>query len=311
MNENSFIFEFLDHTRTTLYSWFPEDNAKGILLIVHGMVEHALRYQSFAKALTAQGWIVFAFDLRGHGPYAAKTGTLGDSGVDGFTSMANDIDEVSDYINHQYPSLPCYLFGHSMGSFLVQHHLIHASHPSYQGVILSGSGAPIDTLTFAFGSWMAKREIKKIGETSKSDRLHQLFFRSYNRRITQPTTEYDWLSSNPASVKAYRDDPYCGFTCSARFYRDFLMGLRTLAQHQPLTNLAKNTPILLLSGKEDPVGKYGKGITSLFHRIQQAGFQKVSITLYEQARHELLHEMIVDQVTLDVINWLGQTSTAP
>ena len=52
------------------YVWDKVDNPIGVVQIIHGMQEHAKRYNDFAKYLNKQGLIVFASDLRGHGQTA-------------------------------------------------------------------------------------------------------------------------------------------------------------------------------------------------------------------------------------------------
>lgn len=52
----------------------------------------------------------------------------------------------------------------------------------------------------------------------------------------------------------------------------------------------KDTPILLLSGQDDPVGDSGKGVLAVKQRMEKAGIRSVTMELLPNARHDLLHE---------------------
>ncbi|MEG1153971.1 MAG: alpha/beta hydrolase, partial [Ruthenibacterium sp.] len=62
-------------------------------------------------------------------------------------------------------------------------------------------------------------------------------------------------------------------------------------------------PIFLLSGAQDPVGDYGKGVKIVHDMLQKAGGVDVSMTLYENGRHEMLNEINRDEVYADVLAW--------
>ncbi|MCF7933819.1 MAG: alpha/beta hydrolase, partial [Spirochaetia bacterium] len=60
-------FTASDGKRISYYSWIPRGDIVGVIQIVHGMAEHALRYDHFATKLRTKGYAVYASDLRGHG----------------------------------------------------------------------------------------------------------------------------------------------------------------------------------------------------------------------------------------------------
>ena len=49
-------------------------------------------------------------------------------------------------------------------------------------------------------------------------------------------------------------------------------------------------PILLISGKDDPFGDYGKGIRKLGKKFKRAGINHITVQLYANRRHEILFE---------------------
>ena len=63
-------------------------------------------------------------------------------------------------------------------------------------------------------------------------------------------------------------------------------------------------PILLISGEEDPVGQYGKGVRQVDEWLRQTGHEDVTLVLYPGARHEVLNETNRAQAYQDIAAWL-------
>ena len=47
--------------------WLPEGEPQGVVQLVHGICEYALRYEPFARFLTDHGFVVAGNDHLGHG----------------------------------------------------------------------------------------------------------------------------------------------------------------------------------------------------------------------------------------------------
>ena len=79
----------------TLYHW--ESSApKGIIHLVHGMSEHAARYDHFASWLSEKGYTVIASDLRGHGKTAGSIKNVGHfATVNGWEKVVKDLIQIS------------------------------------------------------------------------------------------------------------------------------------------------------------------------------------------------------------------------
>lgn len=93
-------------------------SVKGVVQITHGMAEHSNRYGRFAVELCKNGYAVFICDLLGHGNSVSDDSELGYFGENGVESLVDDMKQLNDIARREYPGLPVYLFGHSMGSFL-------------------------------------------------------------------------------------------------------------------------------------------------------------------------------------------------
>ena len=90
---------------------------KGIIQISHGMCEHKERYLDFMEYLYHLGYVCLIHDHRGHGQSVLKDEDLGYFYQDGDIGIVEDLHQLTLWIHQQYPDLPLYLFGHSMGSF--------------------------------------------------------------------------------------------------------------------------------------------------------------------------------------------------
>ena len=62
-------------------------------------------------------------------------------------------------------------------------------------------------------------------------------------------------------------------------------------------------PMLLISGSDDPVGGYGKGVRKIYKMMVQAGCSNVDIKLLHGARHEILNDLKKRKVYSILYNW--------
>ena len=90
------------------------NGAKVGLIIVHGIAEHGGRYRHVAEALASQGIACFIYDQRGHGEFPGTRAHVAD-----FTQFAADLESVGRAARTKFPSLPLFVWGHSMGSIVV------------------------------------------------------------------------------------------------------------------------------------------------------------------------------------------------
>jgi alpha-beta hydrolase superfamily lysophospholipase len=305
MLTKNFSFQSGDGSTIFVYQWSPdpEINVKGIVQIAHGMAETAARYERFARVLTKKGYLVFANDHRGHGKSAGSlenVGYLADE--DGFDWLVKDMHQLTNLIKKDYPDLPVFLFGHSMGSFATQRYIMLYG-KELKGTILSGSNGSA-ALLHNLGFIVSGFEVKKNGRKTKSIRMNHLSFGTFNQAFKPNRTEYDWLSRDNAEVDKYIADPYCGGVFTAGFFYDFMKGLKTLDKRKNVELVPTNLPIYIFSGEKDPVGGAGKGVKKLYDTYKKCGISDISMRLYPDGRHEMLNELNRDEVMLDVVEWL-------
>ncbi len=281
----SSFFSNADGTKVTTYTWAEvAGETLGVVQIAHGLAEHGERYDRFAKALNAAGFVVHAVDHRGHGRTA--DGRLGDFRAAGFTGLIADVAQFGSALRAQHGSLPLFLFGHSMGSFAAQAAILdHA--PTWSGVVLSGSTA-LDVV--AAGMANAPADAPAGLEAFNAGFEHR--------------TGYEWLSRDDAEVDAYVADPWCGWDVPDPVIPSLFAPASRLADPALLSAIRSDLPILVASGDADPLAGGGALIQMLAQRYRDAGITDVTVKLYPAARHEILNETNRDEVTADIVAWL-------
>ena len=94
-------------------SWLPATEPRAIVLVCHGLHEHALRYYSIAHELTALGVAVYGCDHYAHGRSDGERGLITDYKV-----LIEDFVKFAAWARAQHPGVPASLLGHSMGSVI-------------------------------------------------------------------------------------------------------------------------------------------------------------------------------------------------
>ena len=79
---------------------------------------------------------------------------------------------------------------------------------------------------------------------------------------------------------------------------------QVLQKQENLEKVPQNLPILMVSGAEDPVGDYGKGVHKACDSLKRAGVKNITVKLYENDRHELLNEDDAEVAMEDIWQWI-------
>ena len=275
---------------------------RGIIVIAHGMAEHASRYARFAASAVEEGYAVLAGDHRGHGATAAPGGFGFVAEKDGWDRVVADMGTVLDAARRAWPDVPVFLMGHSWGSFLARD-LAACRGGELAGLILLGTGSGTGALTRPAAAVCAG-ESRLRGPRHPSRLLNALAFGPYQRHFAPNRTEADWISRDVHEVDRYVADPWCGFVCTASFFRDLVAGGRAVNTAAHAAAVPAQLPMLLASGDRDPVGAMGRGVQRSATLYRRAGVREVCVILYPGGRHELLNETNRDQVTGDILTWI-------
>ena len=289
-------FESFDKTIIQCYLWDEVKTPKGIVQIVHGMAEHARRYDDFAKFLNGNGFIVWADDHRAHGETETKE-TIGYHDGNIYLDSVKDEIAMTRYLKERY-NLPVVVVGHSYGSFMTQRYIELCNEAC--GVILSGS-ACMKGIMIDFGGLIAKIQAAFIKKSKPAKLLDKLSFGGYNKPFASEGTNFGWLSRDKEQVAKYEADEQCGYVMSIAFFEYFLNGLRRAYFKRNLNQINKKLPIAIFSGDRDPVGGNGKLVAKLYSQYKKLGIENLSFKLYPEARHEILNETNNKEVYADFL----------
>ncbi|MFJ2543898.1 alpha/beta fold hydrolase [Microbacterium sp. NPDC087589] len=253
-------------------------DARGVVQLLHGVGEHAGRYGALIAALTGAGFIVYADDHRGHG----RTGIrqhggpekLGRLGKGGLRAAQAAVWQLTGIIKDEHPDLPLVLLGHSWGSFLAQ--MLVNDHPeAWDAVILSGS---------------ALRTPGSLNAAPLNARW-----------AADDATGLEWLSRDPAVWTSFDEDP---LTTNQPLLKLFGPVEAAKLYGRPRKDLGRDFPLLLLVGRDDPVGG-PRSVHKLADEYRtRSGLTDITTLVYPDARHEIFNELQQDEVRADILSWL-------
>lgn len=298
-----FKLETQDHLQVQAYSWAVE-NPVAVVQITHGMIEHAGRYDHFARWLNEHRVAVYANDHIGHGLTARTTPDLGHfPRKDDWQRSVDILYNLTRKIRSEHPGVPVFLFGHSMGSVMAQTYMIQhgrkvdgyiLSGPVRQSRIMANIGLIIaGTLSFFFGPAHRSKLLVYIG------------YGQYNNRLKPRRTTFDWLSTVERTVDEYVSSPICGFPCSNRFYQNFFHGFKYISKLKNLKQVPPGMPVCIFAGRMDPAGKFGKDPKKINYLLSKFAHARVQMKLYPKGRHEMLNEMNREEVYADLLEWMS------
>ncbi|KAK3800510.1 hypothetical protein RRG08_043828 [Elysia crispata] len=249
---------------------------RALLFMSHGAAEHVGPYTQLAELLTDQNFFVFGHDHQGHGR------SEGDRvHIDDFRHYSRDVFAHIDRIKMDYPSLPVYILGHSMGGAIA---IISAlDRPDfYKGVVLI---APVVT---------ADQDL--IGP------CQEIFGTMVSYIFPQfPVFKLDSsaISRDPAVVEAYENDPLN--------YHGFLKAKWAICLNNAMKEIESKLatiewPFLTIHGEKDTLVK---PIASEKLHAQSSSADK-TMTIYPGAFHQLHHEIEPDGSTArqELLQWL-------
>lgn len=249
---------------------------KATIVLIHGISEHSTRYRHVGEYWAAHGYTVHTMDLRGHGRSPGKRIL-----VRQIDEHSQDVGTLLTWARQQAPTLPLFLFGHSMGGLIVTYYTLTQS-PDLAGVILSGPALKLNgasPLLVAIGHIIAK--------------VYPTFPMS--------TIDTTGISRDAAVVLANKADPL--------IYHDGVPAATALAMVKAVAYVqthwsAFHWPLLILQGTADRIVN-PEGSQQFY---AQAGSTDKTLKLYDGFYHEVLNEPEKEQVMADIVAWLDNHS---
>jgi alpha-beta hydrolase superfamily lysophospholipase len=297
-----FKMETGDHFQVQAYSWIVA-RPLAIVQITHGMMEHAGRYDHFARWLNENQIAVYSSDHIGHGLNAKSASDLGHfPHRDDWQRSVDILHNLTLKIRADHPGVPVFLFGHSMGSVIAQTYMIQHGR-DMDGYILSGPVRQTPTMA-NIGLLIAGTLSFFFGPAGRSKLLVSLGYGQYINRIKPHRTAFDWISTVESTVDEYINSPICGFPCSNRFYQNFFHGFKYISKFKNLKQVPQGMPVCIFAGGMDPAGKFGKNVKKINNLLSKFARARVQMKLYPKGRHEMLNEINRDEVYKDILEWL-------
>jgi len=290
--------------KTTIhaYIWQPDVgvNIRGVLQLVHGFAEHALRYRDFAEYMAQRGYVVCAHDQLGHGRTAS--GKYGYIGKNGHKLLAKDTYKFTKTLLKKEFDAPITLIGFGAGS-LVARYVCSLWGMEYAGAIFCGTSCGGPGINFLYRMFYASKLTPTKGEREAAwinRRLHKRNSKAF--RGSDAGTS--WLTRDAVQLVVYEADPLCGFALTHGACLDLLKLVRITNSRAWPIRMPKNLPIYLFSGLDDPMGNFGHGVIKVYSDLVSAGCADIEIRLYEDARHDMLFEINKHEVYEDIEKWL-------
>ena len=302
MQQEKFIIASkMDKTPLSVLMVTPDGAPKGLVQFSHGMAEHKERYLRVMCLLAAEGYASIIHDHRGHGESVRAQEDLGyfyPAGADGVTA---DLAQVNALLRRRFPGLKLVMVGHSMGSLAARAYA--AEHgDTLDGLLLSGS--PGYNAACGMGkalTWVLQGA--HLGNDRARSKLMDAMLNGPFEKNFQGDSHFLWLSADRDNVRAYENDPLCGFGFTLNGYRALL----TLMQHayDEKTRLPETLPVRFMSGEDDPCALGHKGFDMARENIEKRGPKNVEAKMYPGLRHEIFNERS-DEVDNDLLKFVDK-----
>lgn len=268
-------FDWIIREGTKIYAkaW-TIDNPKGIVCGVHGLGEHINRYEHVAAFFNKNGYVFYGNDHYGHGQSGGARGHTPD-----YETLLTEVDIILESAEADFPNLPIYLYGHSMGGNIVLNYLF-LRNPKIAGVIATGSA-----ITLPKNPPAALLAVGKL-------------MRKIYPKFAQPNgLELKYLSTDQAVIDAYLADDLVHNKVTSE------LGLALIERGKWLisTNRKTDIPLLLMHGAED-------GITSPLGTVELSKITEgdVTLKLWKGMYHEIHNEIDKQEVLDFMLNWMEE-----
>ncbi|MFZ0713953.1 alpha/beta hydrolase [Mycobacterium sp.] len=270
-------FDGVDGVRIVYDVWAPADigtTPRGVVILAHGLGEHARRYDHVAVQFGRVGLVTYALDHRGHGRSGGKRVLLKD-----ISEYTGDFDTLVGIAAREHPGAKRIVLGHSMGGGIVFAYGVE--HPDdYDLMVLSGPAVAAQTAV----SPLLARIAKTIGAIAPG--------------LPMQALDSSAVSRDPAVVNAYDTDPlvYHG-KVPAGIGRALLLVGETMPQRAP----ALTAPLLVVHGSDDRLIP----VEGSHQLVAAVGSSDVELKVYPGLYHEVFNEPEQDQVLDDVVSWIN------
>lgn len=279
--------------------YIPDCEPRGVIQIAHGICESMEQYAGFAVFFVSYGYVVCGHDCIGHGESAPSEDMLGhfaDNG--GWRFLVGDFIRMNRLAHRKYPDIPLYTLGHSMGSFVLR--IAMTSKALYSdGSFLLGTSEGYGIAPFNAAVTRLLRIIH--GPRRRERRLMNAACSFFNMAIKDNDSPLAWISRDADAVA---DCEQRFFIMTSAAYCDLMAMIKIQADKKWTERVRRDIPVIIMSGTHDPIGNYGADCRKVYERLKENGHKNISLKLYRNVRHELVHEYNSKTVFEDILGRL-------
>lgn len=269
-------FIAMDGNNVIVQDWplDPTVTLRGVVVVVHGLGEHAGRYDHVARQLNAWGFAVRGYDQCGHGESNGARGSLPTD-----TRLLDDLADIVDSTRARMrKDTPLILLGHSMGGLVVGR-FVSLGLRKVDGLVMSSPA--LDAGMNAFQKFLVSVLPKIAPDLRVGNGVKPQF-----------------VSHDPAVVAAYKADPLVHDRISARLARFIAeAGPQTLALAAQWT-----VPTLLMYAGDDRL--LNADGSRAFAKL--APKNVVTSQCFDGLYHEIFNELDARPVFAALKQWLDQ-----
>lgn len=299
--KEKFFYSCADRINTvTATLWAPRERSpECVIQIISGSYERLDRYDEFARYAVSHGFAVCGSDLPGCGsPQGSRYHPVGKKGRN---HLLADIKTLTDAVKTRYPGANLFLLGHSTGALMAR--LFAARYPgAASGLLLSGT--PTKKPVSVAGMLLNLLCLKFCKNKETRTFPWNITLMKFRRKIKNPHTDFDWLTRDDDEVQLIINDPHCSCLNSIGEIWRLNTCLLLANRISSVMKIPSKLPIFLISGTMDLLGWYGRGVQLFYNVLLCAGKKNVTLKLYRDARHELLHETNREAVSADILQWI-------
>ena len=291
-----------------VYGWIyvPACKPKGVVQLIHGFGEHSRRYFHMIVKLMDAGFIVAADDHVGHGKTALENDTWGDWGTKGCQTMMEDEHTLKEIVQDEYPDIPYFMYGHSMGSIIARQFIAKYGE-ELAGAVICGTVGP-DAVPCDKGIELLK-PLVEAGKGAESDpNLLGALLGGLFARIEEVKIGNEWICHDPYVQIDHAQDPFDAFTkpTSNEALLQFVEMIAEVNTPEWAAKVPKDLPLYNIAGDEDPCGSFGEGVKLVSKWLEETGHD-VKTKLYEGYRHEIHnYSDLKDEVEAGMIGFFNK-----
>ena len=258
-------------------TWFPQAVARAVIVIVHGHGGHSSIFNRLIEYLVPRDYIIYSFDLRGHGRSPGQRGY-----INSWAEYREDLAAFLNLVKTQQPDLPLLAIGQSMGGTIALDYVLRES------TQLSGLMLMSPALGLSISTWKLL--------------LGRVLSGIWPRFALNTSLDFTTGSRDPKMVAACAQDPLRHRQGTARLATELLQTINWVNARA----MDLQIPLLILHGGADR-------ITPL--QSSQMFFSNVTLSdkeMYEypDSYHELQNDLDYQKVLADLHSWIERHRSA-